>query len=154
MNPYTEYQREYREKNREAIKAYDRKRYANLSEEDKQKRNVWSKKSYEKNKNKILIKMRKRHLQLVYNLSAEQYLSMMIEQQNRCAICGEYEKRYTKTGDIKPLSVDHNHITGEIRGLLCNDCNALIGFANEDKKILENAISYLEMYFQADRRDW
>ena len=90
--------------------------------------------------------MREKHLDKTYNLSGKEYLSMMIAQQNRCAICGQYEKRYTKTGDIKPLSVDHNHITGEVRGLLCNDCNALLGFANEDKEILLNAIKYLSLY--------
>ena len=141
-----DYNKDYREKNREVLREKDRLRYASLTEEQRQIRLENAKKSYQKHKNKILIKMRERHLDKTYNLSGKEYLNKMIEQENKCAICNQYEKRYTKTGDVKPLSVDHNHTTGEIRGLLCNDCNALLGFAHEDTEILLNALTYLQSY--------
>ena len=41
------------------------------------------------------------------------------------------------------VAIDHNHVTGEIRGLLCNACNKGIGFLNDDIRLLKNAIKYL-----------
>lgn len=79
-------------------------------------------------------------LQRVYKLTIEDYINMVNEQSNLCAICGKPEK------DNKVLSIDHNHETGEIRGLLCNSCNTGIGHLKEKIEILEKAITYLNKY--------
>ena len=136
----------YRDKHKDTLSENSKKRYREFTPEQREAKLLASRKSYELNKQSVLIRSRKRHLEKTYGISAEDYLHMMIKQQNRCAICGQYETRYTKTGDIKPLSVDHNHITGEVRGLLCNDCNALVGFAKEDVEVLNNAINYIQSY--------
>ena len=47
-------------------------------------------------------------------------------------------------GDTKHLVIDHNHLTGKIRGILCNTCNLTIGRVKEEIRILENMITYLE----------
>lgn len=145
-----QYQQEYREKNKDILREKDRERnrirYANKTPEQKQKQIEASKKSYLKNKEKVLKRCRERHLKLNYNLTSQQYLEKVIFQNNCCAICNKPEHRLLKTGDVKPLSVDHNHITGVVRELLCNDCNALLGFANEDLEILQNAILYLQKH--------
>jgi hypothetical protein len=44
------------------------------------------------------------------------------------------------------LSVDHNHTTGAVRGLLCANCNLAIGYANDDPVVLRKAIAYLDKY--------
>lgn len=132
---------------------YERIRYANRSIEDNERRKLNNKKYYTNNKDKVLLRCREHHLKKNYGLTSNEYFELVKKQDNKCAICKKEETRYTKTGDIKPLSVDHDHNTGEVRMLLCNDCNALIGFANEDTAILKNAIDYLE-FFQADRRSW
>jgi hypothetical protein len=44
------------------------------------------------------------------------------------------------------LSIDHNHETGEVRELLCGDCNTAIGMAKEDPEILQAMISYLKRW--------
>ncbi len=64
---------------------------------------------------------------------------MFNEQCGLCAICGKdlIENR---------CCIDHDHKTGEVRGLLCNNCNALLGFSTEDKIILQGAICYLDMW--------
>ena len=149
MSSSKEYNKRYREKNRDLLRQKDRERYANLTDEQKKQRLEWSKKSYVKNKNKVLINHRHRHLEKTYNLTSKQYLEMMIEQQNRCAICENYETRILKSGDVKPLSVDHNHSTGEVRQLLCNDCNAMLGYARENITTLQNAIFYLQEHNDA-----
>lgn len=145
-----QYQKEYRVKNKDILSEKDRERnrirYANKTPEQKQKQIDASKRSYLKNKDKVLKRCRERHLKINYNLTSQQYLEMIVAQGNCCAICGKPEQRLLKTGDIKPLSVDHNHITGEVRELLCNDCNALLGFAKENLEVLENAIQYLQKH--------
>src|ERR1019366_1751148 len=80
-----------------------------------------------------------------YGITLVQYKEMLQEQNSCCAICNKPETR-TRNGKLTMLSVDHNHTTGEVRGLLCNKCNTLIGYANEDAKILEASLKYLERY--------
>lgn len=58
---------------------------------------------------------------------------------NKCGICGATES----SGRKKELHVDHDHATGEIRGLLCNHCNMGIGHFKDDVSLLREAIRYL-----------
>lgn len=148
-----EYNKKYREQNRERIRQQDRERYRKLTPEQKEQRLKWSRESYERNKDKVLARQRERHLKINYSLSKDEYDSLVKEQNGCCAICGKPEHRKLKTGEIKPLSVDHCHTTGEVRKLLCNDCNALLGFCKEDISILEKSIEYLK-YFQRDNRGY
>jgi hypothetical protein len=101
---------------------------------------------YLKNKEKVLQTSRKTHLRNAYDLSPEDYDYFVHLQKNQCAICHKTETRLLPSGKIKPLSVDHNHTTGKVRALLCNDCNASLGFCKEDKTLLLNMIAYLEKY--------
>lgn len=72
-----------------------------------------------------------------YKIKATEYANMFRCQEGKCAICGE-----TTPGDN--LHIDHNHETGDVRGLLCMKCNTLIGLAREKTSVLQEAISYLE----------
>jgi hypothetical protein len=58
------------------------------------------------------------------------------ESTDKCGICG-------KTTKEKNKHIDHNGKTGVIRGVLCSQCNLLVGLAQEDKEILASAIRYL-----------
>ncbi|MGR3220424.1 MAG: endonuclease VII domain-containing protein [Candidatus Anammoxibacter sp.] len=75
----------------------------------------------------------------VHGLTPEDEAKMLQEQNNVCAICG----------CNLPLCIDHNHITGIIRGLLCNKCNLGIGYFNDNPIDLRKAADYLES-FNAD----
>jgi len=77
-----------------------------------------SRNRYKNNKNKYFYWQIKK----LYGVTAEQYKDLLLKQDFRCAICGKHQ-RYLKV----KLSIDHNHLTGEIRGLLCHRCNYLLG---------------------------
>ena len=77
-----------------------------------------------------------------FNISPEEYNIIFEEQYGLCAICGKKETA-TRLGKIKKLAIDHDHETGQIRGLLCQRCNMAIGLFDEDTNKLKNAIKYL-----------
>ena len=60
----------------------------------------------------------------------------MYESKSSCDICGT-------SVEGKKKHVDHNHKTGQVRGILCDKCNLGIGLFNENPEILINATSYL-----------
>lgn len=76
-------------------------------------------------------------------ITSDQYEERIAKQNNLCAVCG-YPETKTINGRLVPLSVDHDHKTGEIRGLLCDHCNNGLGRFQDDVKRLRRAIDYLE----------
>jgi len=74
-----------------------------------------------------------------YNITEEQYDEMLKAQNGCCAICGTDKP----TGKWKVFAVDHNHETGEVRELLCNECNRGIGLLKDSPERLTKAAEYL-----------
>ena len=70
-----------------------------------------------------------------YKITKEEWNQLYDEQRGRCAVCG-------KAFDGL-INVDHDHVTGQVRGLLCSPCNWLLGSAYDDTEILAKAIEYL-----------
>ena len=89
------------------------------------------------------------YLKKRYDISLAEYTVMAVAQGNICAICKKPETEM-RNGNVKALSVDHNHTTGENRELLCTACNKMIGLACEDVSILQNAINYLNKHTAND----
>lgn len=85
---------------------------------------------------------RKAHLKRAFNMKIETYEQMLENQEGKCAICRKEERGVRNSF----LAIDHNHSTGEIRGLLCSHCNRAIGLLEENKINFTNAIKYLEKY--------
>jgi len=75
----------------------------------------------------------------LYGVTPEIYERMLAKQNGKCAICGT-----TSPGKNKSFSVDHCHSTGLVRGLLCSNCNALLGYAKDKQSVLLAAVTYLE----------
>jgi hypothetical protein len=84
-----------------------------------------------------------RHLRSLarYGLTQDDYDQLKESQDGKCAICGALEGR---TG--VSLYIDHDHGTGEIRGLLCGNCNTGIGMLGDTLERLEAAAAYLRKY--------
>jgi Recombination endonuclease VII len=93
---------------------------------------------------------RRRRRLAVYGLSVDDYERMAQAQGQRCAICGGSRSRMDSDG---ALVVDHNHVTGRIRGLLCTLCNTGLGAMRDDPAILLAAIRYLRAFEQPDAAD-
>lgn len=75
----------------------------------------------------------------VYDLTVEEYNSLLETQDHACAIC-----RSIEPGGKGRWHIDHNHKTGKVRGLLCAMCNVGLGNFYDDVALLRGAITYLE----------
>jgi hypothetical protein len=68
------------------------------------------------------------------------YMVLYPLQDGKCAICGRHEIK----NNNRRLSIDHCHISGFVRALLCNQCNRALGLFKDDVTILERAVEYLK----------
>lgn len=73
-----------------------------------------------------------------FGITQTQYKERYKKQRGVCVICGNINRNKTR------LSVDHDHITGEIRGLLCSNCTHAIGCMHDNPVVLRRAADYLE----------
>jgi hypothetical protein len=103
------------------------------------RRKIWR----EKNPEKVAASIFKIYLKANYGLSVKEYEEKFKEQDGRCAICGSYD---TGNKRHKRFGVDHDHISGKLRGLLCDRCNVGLGRFLDSKQILQNAIDYLSRW--------
>ena len=101
---------------------------------DKEKQRECVRKYYLSDKYKIYSHSEKRReqsywsfLKRTYNLSKDDFTKILNLQNGVCAICGHPERRKNRRG-IYRLSVDHDHKTGKVRGLLCIKCNQHLGW--------------------------
>src|SRR5579864_1096986 len=79
-----------------------------------------------------------------YGLTADEYDELLRQQGGACAICQNQENARRKAcGRSYRLAVDHDHASGVIRGLLCANCNHMIGKAKDSVDVLNRAIAYL-----------
>lgn len=81
-----------------------------------------------------------------YGLTLDRYNQLHDKQFGCCAICKEVETNKHANGKVKKLSVDHNHKTGEVRGLLCSSCNRGIGYLRDNSALALQAYIYLKAY--------
>ena len=86
-------------------------------------------------------KLRRREKKLVrdFGITLADYYRIMEEQSGRCCICDVHQIELSR-----PFAVDHSHETGQIRGLLCFDCNTSIGKLGDNVAGLERALNYLK----------
>jgi Recombination endonuclease VII len=70
-----------------------------------------------------------------YNLTEQQYQDLFEVSNGLCQICKEENA----------TDIDHNHQTGEVRGLLCPKCNKALGGFKDDPELLKSAIEYLNI---------
>ena len=86
---------------------------------------------------------RRQNLKQKYGITIAEYDSMLDSQNGVCAICGGVQT-VPDTFKSRDLSVDHDHHTGKVRGLLCNNCNRGLGFLGDTVESLSKALGYLK----------
>lgn len=100
---------------------------------------------YQENKERLLAAQawedygRAKWLREKYGLTIEEYDALLVSQDGRCAIC-------RKLPTEKRFHVDHCHVTGRVRKLLCYSCNAGLGLFKDNLDILREAVKYLEYH--------
>ena len=118
----------------------DKKQHAEYTKEwrRKNKEHVIEYETFHRDKVKAKRNMLKSNLKLKYGITIEEYDNVYSKQNGKCAICGASETEFK----IR-FAVDHDHKTNLVRGLLCKKCNLILGYANDNATILQNAINYL-----------
>lgn len=81
------------------------------------------------------------HLKERYRITYEEYIFLFKKQKNRCGICKENIKNHP--------SVDHDHKTNKVRGLLCRQCNFGLGHFKDSIVYLQRAINYLNANYSS-----
>lgn len=76
-----------------------------------------------------------------YGITAEIYQEMLSAQNGTCKICNRHESEFKRK-----LCVDHCHKTGQVRALLCSNCNRMLGLAKESIEVLRAAVLFLEEF--------
>lgn len=119
---------EYRQKNRARIRTYMKKYIAGRTEQDPE---------YHRN----------RALKQKYGVTVLQVMEMAEAQEHKCALCFRVCGVSERSGYHK-LCVDHNHATGEIRGLLCHFCNSLLGRFNDNAAQITEWAARIAQYLE------
>ena len=83
------------------------------------------------------------YLQRTYGVTLQWYQDTLSLQHNTCSLCNT---AFTFHGELNADSpvVDHNHTTGKVRGILCNECNRGLGYFHDNPTTLRKAAVYLE----------
>jgi hypothetical protein len=114
--------KEWRQKNRTKHRA-DSRQY---NREHKEERKAYLKQWRKENKG---YQVRNR-----LGLSKQEHQQLLKDCKHKCCICGSKRN----------LCVDHNHKTGQVRGILCQNCNRGVGLIGESIRTLKRAIIYLQ----------
>ena len=126
------YNKEYYQKNKiKMLKSH--KRYCDLNREEVRRYNKEHQREWRKNHPEKQIQRRIKQ----YNLLYDNWVQMWKDQDGKCKIC---RRKFLNPSDS---CVDHNHKTGKVRGLLCDNCNHGIGCFDDNTKLMIKAIDYL-----------
>lgn len=143
---------------REYHNAYQKARYAILRKDPVylQSERAYNKRRYAKPELRALILERQRidrlsvkgrarqvawHLRRHYKMTVEEYDEKFLAQNGRCAICEIAQSELPRR-----MEVDHSHVSGKVRGLLCRKCNLVLGIVSDSELTLASAIAYLRRW--------
>lgn len=119
------YQKEWRAKNVQSVKVYQSAYNSEYRQRDDVQQAYWE-----------------RNLKRNYRMTPDCFNALWHQQKGKCLICTvDMLPRGRKN---KSVAVDHNHATGEVRGLLCRSCNRAIGLFQDDPERIRAAANYLQ----------
>lgn len=86
----------------------------------------------------VITRAKLNRIRRTYGLTLDQVVELF-GSSNVCPLC-----EATFDNDLHQRHIDHNHVTGEVRGIICRNCNWLLGLAQDNPHVLERAARYLE----------
>lgn len=134
----------------EELKERARERSAKWREKHPGRHTTYKKEWYQENKEQLRARMKERYhanpdrhreqkLVQTKGVTFAERDALFEAQGSMCAVCGTTEPKRCWT-------VDHDHKTNQVRGVLCTNCNLLLGHAHDDTSVLASAISYLKQF--------
>jgi len=136
------YMKQWRLDNLQKMRERDRVHY----EKNRDAMVLRAKQYRENNREKYLLGKSKRRV-AKYGLTLADYDRMSVEQDGKCAICGNPETSMTAVGDrARKLAIDHCHTGGRVRALLCGLCNKGLGCFLDSPDLLRAAALYIERH--------
>lgn len=127
--------KEYRKKNAKVIQQKDRARWKARYYANQEKENMRGRTYRANNKDKVWAT----DLHRYYGITIANFNAMLESQSGLCAICHK-----KPSGKRKKLNLDHDHETNKVRGLLCMNCNWILGLVKDNPDILRSAAAYLD----------
>jgi 23S rRNA G2069 N7-methylase RlmK/C1962 C5-methylase RlmI len=140
-------QKKWYERNKEQARIISNNKYHTNREVVNSRRKILR----EKNKAKISVQKKKHYAENpsfyrelswknagIVDMTVSRYDQLFISQKGCCAICNTHQNELKRR-----LNVDHNHQTGQVRGLLCDICNRGLGYLKDSVEILSSAKIYL-----------
>lgn len=106
-------------------------------ESTKTKQAVTKRKWYELNREHVIKRTRRSAIKRLFGIDQAEVDRMFVEQNGACVICGNWLDQGRNT------HIDHNHVSGKVRGLLCGLCNKGLGLFKDSPDLLELASKYL-----------
>ena len=85
-----------------------------------------------------------------YGITRGEYEVLLMKQDFGCACCGS---THSKRKGHRRLVVDHDHVTGEVRGLLCHPCNVALGLLYDDPQLIRTLADYVTTTSQSRKTD-
>lgn len=129
----------------EKQRAYWRAWYERNKEKQSERGKAWRAanptrcRGYDKERRRSLEYRRRKKMRWLYGITPEQKAEMFVGQGGRCAICST-----DISADTKAQHLDHCHVTGAVRAILCRGCNMALGHAGDDPQRLRAMAAYLE----------
>ena len=136
--------RRYNEKHRDEVNRKSLERYYADHETNKTRLRERAKVYRAANRDRVNELARLQRIEKKYGLTPEQYAQMLFEQGGKCKICNELPDTGSK------LVVDHDHMTGNVRALLCSQCNSGLGMFQDSSETLYSAVYYLQEHAGGD----
>jgi hypothetical protein len=137
-----EYDRKYRDGHREANRASGRKYRENHLEERRESARLGARRIRKERPLEVSSQSRRSLLFSNYGMTEADYDRMFEQQKGVCAICGKEQTHSPVHNGY--LCVDHDHVTGKTRGLLCRKCNMALGHVDDSVDVLKKMIAYIE----------
>ncbi len=131
--------REWRERNPDKEHKYAKESY----QRNREKELARKKRDYAENRFNLQEKKKDYNLRRDFGIGLDEFKKMLADQNYKCKICGKELKIIDGEKNKDIAVVDHDHVTGKIRGILCHGCNLILGNAGDNPQLLLNAAEYL-----------